>query len=227
MNNSKLSDLKQLSNRLEYKFQDLELFQMALTHRSASSENNERLEFLGDGLLNCIIAAELFRRCPNLPEGDLSRMRASLVRESTLGEVACELDIGACINLGHGEGGSHRRASVLADTYEAILGAIYVDSDFDRVQSVVLACFKDRLDNLPDPESLKDPKTRLQEYLQARSFSLPEYINVSATGPAHKRHFVVACEVPETDWTGQGEGASRRKAEQAAAEAILEKYIDV
>ncbi len=227
MTRSVNKSLTPLEKKLGYQFQQVELLETALTHRSASARNNERLEFLGDGLLNCIIAAALFNARVDLPEGDLSRLRASLVRESTLAEVAAELEIGSVMRLGQGESGSHRRASVLADTFEAILGAIYQDAGYPAVEAVVLNCFASRLQNLPDPETLKDPKTRLQEFLQSRSFALPEYRLIRSSGPAHKRHFVVTCDVEESSWSVQGEGASRRKAEQAAAAAILEKYVDV
>lgn len=227
MSKSKQPLQAQLARRLGYQFTQPDLLLTALTHRSASANNNERLEFLGDGLLNCIIAAALFKLRPDLPEGDLSRMRASLVRESTLAEVATELELGGCIILGPGESGSHRRASVLADTFEALLGAIYVDAGFEAVSKVVHACFARRLQNLPESDTLKDPKTRLQEYLQGRSMALPEYQLIRASGPAHQRHFVVACDVTESSWSARGEGSSRRKAEQAAAAAMLEKYGNV
>lgn len=218
--------LENLCKRLGHKFSHPDLLQTALTHRSAGSDNNERLEFLGDALLNCVIAAELFKARPDLAEGDLSRMRASLVRESTLAEVAKELDLAESILLGPGESGSQRRASVLADTFEAILGAIYMDAGFSGVEKVIKTRFKNRLLNLPDPESLKDPKTRLQEYLQSRAMDVPTYQIVKSSGPAHQKRFIVSCKVGEKGWSSSAEGASRRKAEQAAAMAVLEKYVN-
>lgn len=217
------STVSRLCRRLAVRFRQAELLETALTHRSAGAKNNERLEFLGDALLNCVIAAALYRLCPELSEGDLSRLRASLVRESTLAELANEIELGDCIRLGPGESGSQRRASILADTFEAVLGAIYLDAGYPTVQQVIEACFAERLDNLPDPETLKDPKTRLQEYLQARSIALPSYHLISSSGPAHKRHFVIECTIADTQWSTQGEGSSRRKAEQAAARAMLEQ----
>lgn len=217
---------QRLCKRLGADFTDKGLLDTALTHRSAGASNNERLEFLGDALLNCVIAAELFERRPDLPEGDLSRLRASLVRESTLAEMARSLELGECIRLGPGESGSHRRSSILADTFEALLGAVYLDSGYEKVRQVIEGCFSEHLDALPDPDLLKDPKTRLQEYLQARSLSLPEYRVVDASGPPHKRHFVVECRIPHNTQAASGEGTSRRKAEQAAAHSLLERIAN-
>lgn len=222
--NTSTQQLTQLQRALGYKFEQLDLLTDALTHRSYSSNNNERLEFLGDGILNGVIAAALYKSDSHFSEGALSRLRASLVCESSLAEIAEELGLGGYLRLGPGEAGSHRRASVQSDAYEAVIAAIYLDSGYESAEAFILRCFEGRLSDLPDPEMLKDPKTRLQEYLQARSLPLPEYKLLNSSGPAHKRHFVVACEVPSKDWAASGEGASRRKAEQAAAEALLEQF---
>ncbi len=212
--------------RLGHEFADGDLLTQALTHRSAGRQNNERLEFLGDGLLNCVIAAELFRHCPEAAEGDLSRLRASLVRESTLAELAAELSLSAYLKLGPGESGSQRRASVLADAFEAVLGAIYLDAGFKRVEEVIKTLFAERLRQLPDPETLKDPKTRLQEHLQAQARPLPEYSLIESSGPAHKKHFLIACQIPGEAGRAEGAGSSRRKAEQAAALALLTQLLE-
>src|SRR5699024_8609645 len=177
------------------------------------------------GALNFVIAAALFRRCPEAPEGDLSRLRAALVREQTLAEIADELDLGRLLVLGAGEqrNGSARRASVLADTMEAVLGAIYHESGFDAVRAVVLKLFAARLDHPPTVDAIKDPKTRLQEWLQARARPLPVYTLVQRSGAEHAQHFVCRCTLEDGDVSCDGEGSSRRKAEQAAAAAMLDR----
>lgn len=212
-----------LSRRLGYTFDNQTLLRRALTHRSAGSDNNERLEFLGDSVLNFVIAAALYQRCPAASEGDLSRLRAALVREQTLAEIAQTLELGAALILGPGEmrNGSFRRDSILADAVEAVLGAIFSESGFDRTRRVILSWFEGRLDNLPTADEVKDPKTRLQEWLQARGRTLPEYTLVSRSGPEHAQQFVSACNLPDGDETCRGEGAGRRKAEQAAARQML------
>jgi ribonuclease-3 len=208
---------------LGVRFADSRLLATALTHRSAGAENYERLEFLGDGILNALIGAELYRRQPAANEGDLSRLRASLVRESTLAEIAAELELSEYVQVGAGETGSHRRKSVLADVLEAIIGAVYIDAGFTAAQELVLGWFASRLQNLPDAESLKDAKTRLQEYLQAREQGLPVYVVLNTTGPAHDRRFEVSCTVPDTlsEMITQAGGSSRRRAEQEAARLML------
>lgn len=210
-------------SRLPYRFQDKELLEQALTHRSVGSFNNERLEFLGDGLLNFVIAAELFRLVPEAEEGDLSRLRASLVRRETLAVVAAELELGDALSLGPGEmkSGGHRRHSILADAVEALVGAVYLDAGFHSARELVLTLFAERLRDLPSLDSLKDPKTRLQEYLQSRHLSLPRYRLVGEQGPAHRRSFQVNCQVQGLTEPVSGEGRSLRKAEQAAAERAL------
>lgn len=216
-----------ISKRLGYEFADEKLLRRALTHRSAAADNNERLEYLGDSVLNFVIAAALYQRCPDAPEGDLSRLRAALVRERTLAEIARTLDLGALLILGPGEkrNGSCRRASILADAVEALLGAIYCESGFDATRDVIIGLFADRLAHLPNPDDVKDPKTRLQEWLQARGRALPEYTLVSRSGAEHKQHFVTACSLPDGDETCHGEGAGRRKAEQDAAQHMLAQLI--
>ncbi|MDH5611381.1 MAG: ribonuclease III [Gammaproteobacteria bacterium] len=217
--------LTTLIGRLDYSFKDVNLLDEALTHRSVGSHNNERLEFLGDGILNFVIADALFQQRPDLREGDLSRLRASLVNGETLAEIARELDLGDCLNLGTGElkSGGFRRSSILADTVESILGAVYCDGGFDICQALILRLFNDKLKNLPDIDSLKDPKTRLQELLQSRRLPIPIYDVLSVSGKAHAQTFVVRCSVDGVDCITQAEGGSRRKAEQLAAEAAYQQ----
>jgi len=220
--------LSQLHGRLErsldYTFDDQGLLQQALTHRSAGSRNNERLEFLGDAILGGVIAAELYRRYPGAKEGELSRLRANLVRRESLAEIAQTLDLGSCLTLGTGErkSGGHRRDSILSDTVEALLGAIFLDSGFTVCQSCILRLFSARLDSLSDVASLKDAKTRLQEYLQSRHQPLPEYAVKAVSGEAHAQFFRVECVVDGIGLPpGKGQGSSRRQAEQDAAEDLL------
>jgi len=220
--------LSQLHGRLErsldYTFDDQGLLQQALTHRSAGSRNNERLEFLGDAILGGVIAAELYRRYPGAKEGELSRLRANLVRRESLAEIAQTLDLGSCLTLGTGErkSGGHRRDSILSDTVEALLGAIFLDSGFTVCQSCILRLFSARLDSLSDVASLKDAKTRLQEYLQSRHQPLPEYTVKAVSGEAHAQFFRVECIVDGIGLSpGKGQGSSRRQAEQDAAEDLL------
>ena len=217
-------DRAALEARLDYRFADRSLLARALTHRSASANHNERLEFLGDGVLNFIIAAALYEAKPDAPEGDLSRLRAALVRERTLAAIADELSLGNLIVLGPGENGdgSRRRASIRADTVEAVLGAIYCDAGFETAQRVVLALYVDRLAELPSADSLKDAKTQLQEWLQARARARPEYSVISVSGADHNQHFVVSCTLADSGDSVQGEGGGRRKAEQAAARRMLD-----
>jgi len=210
---------------LGYSFRDEALLDTALTHRSVGSVNNERLEFLGDAVLNAVIAMDLYRRRPHAPEGELSRLRASLVRGETLAGVARELGIGDSVRLGEGErkSGGFRRDSILADTVEAIIGAVYLDSDFDTASRFVLEVFATRLAGLPGVEDLKDPKTRLQELLQSHGEALPEYELVDSSGADHARRFTVRCSVPDRGVSCEATATSRRKAEQRAASACLER----
>ncbi|HID48170.1 MAG TPA: ribonuclease III [Chromatiales bacterium] len=208
----------------DYRFRDPALLETALTHRSAGSRNNERMEFLGDAVLGYLISAELYRRFPDATEGELSRLRASLVRGDTLAEIASQLELGARLILGPGEmkSGGFRRRSILADAFEALIGAIYLDSDMDTVRKVVLPLFASRLEECDPSRVTKDPKTRLQEYLQARGAPLPEYTVQAITGKAHKQTFEVACHIEGLAEQPVGTGSSRRAAEQAAAEQVLE-----
>lgn len=216
--------LEALTRRLAYNFKNPALLDEALTHRSVGARNNERLEFLGDSVLNFVIADELFQKYSTINEGDLSRLRASLVNRDSLADIARELELGACLKLGSGElkSGGFRRSSIIADAVESILGAVYCDSGFDACRQLVLRLFKHKLDNVPDIDSLKDAKTRLQELLQSRRYERPEYEVVEVTGKAHAQSFKVECRMQNPACVTVGEGRSRRKAEQLAAEAALE-----
>ena len=208
---------------IDYRFNDPDLLSEALTHRSAGSFNNERLEFLGDSILGTIIAARLFERHPEASEGDMSRMRARLVRGSTLAEVAAGMDLGRRIQMGEGErkSGGFRRSSILADAFEALLGAIFLDGGYDACRAVILARFDPLIDALPDIDQLKDAKTRLHEWLQGRGRPLPEYRLLEESGADHRKSFRVACRLADADLATEETGGSRRKAEQAAAARML------
>jgi ribonuclease-3 len=216
--------LEALTRRLAYSFNNPALLDEALTHRSVGAHNNERLEFLGDSVLNFVIADELFRKFSKINEGDLSRLRASLVNRDSLADIARELDLGACLKLGSGElkSGGFRRSSIIADAVESVLGAVYCDSGFEACRQLVLRLYKHKLDNIPDIDSLKDAKTRLQELLQSRHYERPEYNVVEVSGKAHAQSFKVECRMQDPACVTIGEGRSRRKAEQLAAEAALE-----
>lgn len=215
--------LSKLVARLEYEFSNQNLLTEALTHRSAAARNNERLEFLGDSILNFVIANELFHMYPDSPEGDLSRLRASLVKKEGLAEIAQDLELGEYLILGSGElkSGGHRRDSILADTVEAIFGAVYLDGDFDVCKQLILRLYRKQLENIPDVSQLKDPKTRLQELLQARKIALPVYRVIDIRGKAHQQTFVIACEIDALSLVTEGKAGSRRKAEQRAAEKAI------
>jgi ribonuclease-3 len=207
-----------------YTFAQPSLCYAALTHRSAGADHNERLEFLGDSLLNCSVARLLFDAHPEADEGALSRLRATLVSGDTLAQIAQQLGLGEHLRLGPGElkSGGFRRASILADTLEAILGAIFLDSGFDTAAAVVGRIIAPRLSALPAADLLKDPKTRLQETLQGRGLALPVYTLTAVAGDAHAQSFTVTCEVPVFGLAAVGEGGSRRRAEQLAAARLLE-----
>jgi ribonuclease III len=209
--------------RLAYEPRDAGLFRAALTHRSAAGANNERLEFLGDAVLNLVTARHLYQVFPQAAEGDLSRLRAKVVSREPLAEVAAELGVGQVLQLGSGElkSGGFRRQSILADALEAVFGAIYLDGGLAAAEPVILRLFGPRIAALPEPEALKDAKTRLQEYLQSRSLSLPRYAVVRVQGEDHAQTFEVSCEVPALGERVQGWGSSRRRAEQEAAERML------
>ena len=208
---------------LPHRFRDPGLLRLALTHRSFSADHNERLEFVGDGVLNCVIAATLYERFPQLPEGDLSRIRANLVNRATLHALALELDLGARLALGEGElkSGGASRPSILSDALEAVIGAVFVDAGFDAARTVVLALYADTLGALTPSQLGKDAKTRLQEFLQGRRLPLPEYAVIAVTGEAHAQTFEVACRVAALGIDVTARGASRRAAEQGAAELAL------
>jgi ribonuclease-3 len=208
---------------LNYAFRRSELLRQALTHRSFGAPHNERLEFVGDAVLNCVVAAALYERFPALPEGELSRMRAGLVNKDTLAQVARKLDLGPQIRLGEGElkSGGALRASILADALEALFGAVLLDGGFDAARATIVSCYGDVLRNA-DPAILrKDPKTQLQEWLQARRLPVPDYAVTSTTGEAHEQQFAVECRIPGMRIVASGEGSSRKVAEQAAAEAAI------
>ena len=208
-----------------YQFNSKELLDQALTHRSHSrSVNNERLEFLGDSVLNLIISNFIYRRFESASEGRLSRIRASLVKQDTLAEVAREIGLGDHIHLGGGElkSGGFRRASILSDALEAVIAAVYLDSDYLQAEKVVLRLFDDLLQAVDVGSSLKDAKTRLQEYLQGQQKSLPRYQVVQTSGKSHDQVFTVSCELGDPGLCSEGKGSSRKKAEQLAAHNILQ-----
>jgi ribonuclease-3 len=211
---------------LGYVFKEPQHLEEALTHRSAARPNNERLEFLGDALLNVIIAAELFKRYPRATEGELSRLRATLVKGDTLAELARRLNLGDYLRLGAGElkSGGFQRDSILANGLEAIFGAVYLDSDFETCRCLILNLYVNLLAKLPTVEELKDPKTRLQEHLQARQQALPIYTVLEVTGEAHAQCFTIECNIMGTVCT-TAVGSSRRKAEQEAARQALEMIL--
>lgn len=211
-----------LEERLGYSFRQRPLLQMALTHRSHSFPHSERLEFLGDGVLDFLVADLLYQRYPEAPEGDLTRQRASLVRQETLVELATQLELGRFIRLGEGElrSGGHRRPSILADSLEAILGAVYLDGGIEPVRELVRKWLDLRMSQQVSAQALKDPKTRLQEFLQGKKRPLPGYRLLETSGLAHSQTFQVVCEVEGVE-RGRGLGSSRRQAEQQAAEQAL------
>jgi ribonuclease-3 len=210
-----------LRERIAHDFRRPELLLHALTHRSFGAIHNERLEFVGDAVLNCVVGAALYERFPALSEGDLSRMRASLVNQDSLARVARRLDLGPEILMGEGElrNRGSERPSILSDALEAVFGAVFVDGGFDAARRVIIECYGDLLTDA-DPDSLgKDPKTRLQEWLQGRRLPLPEYAVTQVSGEAHAQIFEVECRIPALSVATTGRGGSRRAAEQAAAQA--------
>jgi ribonuclease III len=215
-------------DRLGYEVREVALFSAALTHRSAARPHNERLEFLGDAVLNLSIAEHLFRGNPQANEGDLSRLRASLVSSPPLAEIAAQIGLGEVLRLGSGElkTGGFRRESILADALEALFGAIYLDAGLGEAQRVIFALFGQRLANLPDTDDLKDSKTRLQEHLQSRGLPLPAYEVVRTEGEIHAQTFWVRCEVSTLGREATGQGLSRRRAEQEAAAMMLREILD-
>lgn len=224
--NSRISDalLNWVERSFGYVFSQPALCHAAVTHRSAGTEHNERLEFLGDAVLNCSVARLLYDAHPQVDEGALSRLRSTLVSGESLAKIAGELGLGEYLRLGLGElkTGGFRRASILADALEAILGAIFLDSGFDSAAAVVARIMGPRMAELPTADTLKDPKTRLQEALQAHGLALPVYTLTAVAGDPHLQSFTVSCEVPVFELTAVGEGVSRRRAEQLAAAKLLE-----
>jgi ribonuclease III len=215
-----------IERRLGYRFSNAALLQQALTHRSHGVPHNERLEFLGDGLLNFVVARLLFQQFTTLAEGDLSRLRAGLVNQQALSELASALELGDQLRLGEGElkSGGFRRPSILADAFEAVIGAICLDGGFAAAEKVLTELYRPLLAAIdPQTSGNKDPKTRLQEYLQGRKLALPQYAIVSVIGEAHEQLFRVECAVPELSIRSQGEGPTRRAAEQEAAQSAYER----
>lgn len=215
--------LNTFCRHIGHEFNDISLLELAMTHRSYGGRNNERLEFLGDSIVNFVIAEALFERFPQAREGQLSRLRARLVKGQTLAELAREMSFGECLRLGSGEmkSGGHRRESILADAVEAVIGAIYLDAGMDTVRERVLAWYAQRLGSISLEDTQKDPKTRLQEFLQSRQVGLPRYEVVTVKGEAHAQTFTVECHIELLKQYTTGKGPSRRHAEQqAAAEAL-------
>ncbi|WP_246480542.1 ribonuclease III [Motiliproteus sediminis] len=215
--------IERLGRVLGYRFADESLAELALTHRSCGARNNERLEFLGDSILNFVIADALFSKFPEAAEGQLSRLRARLVKGVTLAELAREMDLSEFLRLGAGElkSGGFNRKSILADAFEAIIGAIYLDAGMEPCRERILAWYQPRLDDLTLDDTRKDPKTRLQEYLQSRRAELPKYHLIKVEGEAHAQQFYIDCEVALLTTPSSGSGKSRRLAEQNAAAAAL------
>ena len=218
-------DLDELQRRIGYQFKQPERLLLALTHRSFGNQNNERLEFLGDSIVNMVIAEHLYQHFEKAREGQLSRLRARMVKGVTLAEIGREFKLGQYLRLGSGElkSGGFRRESILADAIESIIGAIYLDSDFYTCREQVLRWFEQRLKRLDIQDTQKDPKTRLQEYLQSRQFPLPNYEVISVDGQAHNQTFHVSCALPSLDRKTNGTGSSRRIAEQEAARNALKQ----
>ena len=220
-------ELLALQKRLNHPFSSPKLLERALTHRSFTSDHNERLEFLGDSVLNLAVSGLLFEKLSQLPEGDLSRVRANLVKQDTLFQIASGLGLSACLRLGDGEkrSGGHKRPSILADALEAVIGAVYLDAGFDMANALVRRLYSGIELSAQMSAMGKDPKTELQEWLQARKMKLPLYRVVATLGEAHKQTFDVECTVTETGRSERGIGASRRAGEQAAAAAMLQHLM--
>ena len=221
--------LTRLVASLGHDFQQESLLKQAVTHRSYSAQHNERLEFLGDSVLNCAVARTLYDNFPNLPEGTLSRLRANLVKQETLAEIAVHLKLGDYLLLGEGElkSGGFRRPSILADALESIIGAVFLDAGFEAARDVVLRLFEPAIAGIDPNASGKDPKTQLQEWLQAKRHPLPDYVLAATKGEAHDQIFVVSCQIPALGITTEGQGRSRRAAEQEAALAVLKQVGEI
>ena len=218
-------ELERIEERVGYRFQKPELLRQALTHRSHGNVHNERLEFLGDSVLNCVIAAELFDRFPTLKEGELSRLRANLVRQESLHQIAQRLSLGQFLSLGDGEqkSGGSARPSILADALEAVIGAIFIDGGFGQAHAVTARLYQDALSDLDSNSPGKDAKTLLQELMQSRHIALPRYVVVSTEGAAHSQQFEVECVIDSLAVRTTGSGTSRRAAEQVAALLAFEQ----
>ena len=217
-----------MSRALGHDFRDRELLEAALTHRSAGSANNERLEFIGDAVLGLVVAEALHARRPRATEGELTRLRALLVKKTTLADVAVALGLGDYLRLGGGErkSGGFRRASILADALEALFGAIYLDAGYDAARRAILGLLEERIGRLPEAAAVKDSKSRLQELLQARALERPRYVVERVEGDAHDQRFTVSCEVAQLELRETGEGRSRQEAEQESARRVLERIGD-
>lgn len=222
------ADLDRLQRAIGYSFSNVALLERALTHRSFGQPNNERLEFLGDSVLNCVVAIALFDRFAALREGELSRLRASLVCQDGLHRIAQALQLGDCLRLGEGEmkSGGFRRPSILADALEAVLAAVFLDGGFDAAKGVIDRLYGPRVAEIDPEQASKDPKTALQEYLQGRKLPLPTYVTVKVHGEAHAQEFEVACEVNALKLRTIGRGGSRRAAEQQSAQNALAQLRD-
>lgn len=221
--------MEKLNKLLSQELMATDTFIRAITHRSANGKNNERMEFLGDSVLGLIITTELYRRIPRASEGYLSRLRASLVNETALAQLAADLKLGDFLLLGPGElkSGGFRRKSILADALEALIGCIYLEQGLPEADKFVLAIYSERLNNLPTEDDLKDPKSRLQEYLQSRGYELPEYNLLNIEGEAHRQTFTAECRIPVLSIYTQGMSSSRRKAEQDAAAKAFEQVLSL
>ena len=221
-----------LDHRLEqllgHQFSDRALLLTALTHRSHSSPHNERLEFLGDSILNGVIARQLYDRFPELPEGDLTRLRANLVRQDSLHQLALKLSLGSHLRLGEGElkSGGAQRPSILADAVEALFGATWLDGGYDAASAMIVRLYGEMLTAIVPGKPIKDAKTRLQEYLQGRRLPVPKYTLTGTDGEAHAQHFRMACEIDALKIRTEGSGGSRRAAEQMAAQSALERLLN-
>ncbi len=218
-----------LKNLLGSEFLRSSLFKRAMTHRSASGKHNERMEFLGDSVLGLVISNELYTNLPEASEGYLSRLRASLVNESVLAELSTELELGELLNLGTGEvrSGGVNRKSILADALEALIASVYLDQGMEAATAFVIAVYGTRLKSLPQEDELKDPKSRLQEYLQSKGHNVPEYRLLSATGDAHRQTFTAECKIASLNITTQGVSSSRRRAEQISAASAYQKVVSL
>ena len=221
--------MDKLQKNISYQFKNIGLLKQALTHRSVGKNNNERLEFLGDSILGCIISGELYQRFPSINEGQLSRLRSHLVKGQTLAKIAKVINLSETLVLGQGEfkSGGFRRESIQADAFEAVLGAIFLDSDYLTVRSVVLKLYKNLLNDISPEDSLKDYKTKLQELLQKKGLSLPQYELINTKGQDHDAIFYVRCIISEYDLEVEREAKNIKRAEQACAKSLLERLTSL